>query len=115
DLKHGITTVRDSYGMLLPLVRVLDAIAAGDSAGSRILAAGNILGWRGPYSITSSLISEKDLTLFQEQMNDAITHGDGENLMDMTPVELRAAINKYLDTGPDFLNYGGTRQLSATT
>jgi imidazolonepropionase-like amidohydrolase len=115
DLKHGITTVRDSYGMLQPLVHVRDAIARGDSVGARILAAGNILGWGGPYSITFSMISEKDLTLFQEQMNDAITQGGGENLMDMTPAELRVAINKYLDKGPDFLKYGGTSHFSEPT
>src|SRR5262249_49923256 len=39
DLKHGITTVRDSYGMLVPLTRVRDAIARGEAVGSRILAA----------------------------------------------------------------------------
>src|SRR5215471_6157218 len=115
DLKHGVTTVRDSYGMLLPLVHVRDAIAHGDSTGARILAAGNILGWGGPYSITFSLISDKDLTLFQEQMDDAITQGGGEDLMDMSPAELRVAINKYLDKGPDFLKYGGTSHFSEPT
>ena len=115
DLKHGVTTVRDSYGMLLPLVHVRDAIARGDSVGARILAAGNILGWGGPYSITFSLISDKDLTLFQEQMDDAITQGGGEDLMDMSAAELRVAINKYLDKGPDFLKYGGTSHFSEPT
>ena len=41
-------------------------------------------------------------------MNDLITQGGGEELMDMTPDELRAAINKYLDKGVDFVKYGGT-------
>src|SRR5262245_46015669 len=86
ELKHGVTTVRDSYGMLMPLTHVRDVIARGDAVGSRILAAGNIVGWGGPYSITFSLIPEKDLTLFQEQVNDDITQGAGENLMDMTPI-----------------------------
>jgi len=115
ELKHGVTTVRDSYGMLPPLTQVRDAIARGDAVGSRILAAGNIVGWGGPYSITFSLIPERDLTLFQEQMNDYITQGAGENLMDMTPVELRAAINAYLDKGPDFVKYGGTSHFSEPT
>jgi imidazolonepropionase-like amidohydrolase len=115
DLKHGVTTVRDSYGMLLPLVQVRDSIARGNAVGARILAAGNIVGWGGPYSITFSLTSDKELTLFQEQMNDAITQGAGENLMDMTPTELRAAINRYLDKGPDFLKYGGTSHFAQPT
>jgi len=115
DLKHGVTTVRDSYGMLIPLTHVRDAIASGRAIGARIQAAGNILGWGGPYSITFSLTPEKDLTLFQEQMNDAITQGGGENLADMTPEELRVAIGKYLDKGPDFLKYGGTSHFSQPT
>src|SRR6266508_3143892 len=115
QLKYGVTTVRDSYGMLTPLVQTRDAIARGEAVGARILAAGNILGWGGPYSVSFSLIPERDLTLFQEQMNDAITQGGGEDLMDMSPEELRIAINKYLDKGPDFLKYGGTGHFSQPT
>src|SRR5438046_10647318 len=48
-------------------------------------------------------------------MNDAITQGGGENLMDMSPAELRIAINAYLDKGPDFLKYGGTSHFSEPT
>jgi imidazolonepropionase-like amidohydrolase len=115
DLKHGITTVRDSYGMLMPLVQTRDRIARGEAVGARVLAAGNIVGWGGPYSITFSLTPQRDLTLFQEQMNDAIAQGAGEELKDMTPSELRAAINRYLDKGPDFLKFGGTSHFSQPT
>src|SRR5215475_7063853 len=115
QLKYGVTTVRDSYGMLMPLTQIRDAIARGEAVGARILAAGNIVGWGGPYSVSFSLTSEKDLTLFQERMNDAITQGGGEDLADMSPDELRAAINKYLDKGPDFLKYGGTSHFSQPT
>lgn len=108
DLARGVTTVRDSYGMLVPLTQVRDRIAAGQAVGPRILAAGNILGWSGPYSISFSLTAARGLTLFQEQMNDAIAQGGGEELMTMTPAQLRVAIDKYLDKGPDFLKYGGT-------
>jgi len=79
QLKHGVTTVRDSCGMLIPLTRVRDRIARGEKAGARIQAAGNIVGWGGPYSITFSLTPDKDLTLFQEQMNDAISQAPGKN------------------------------------
>ncbi len=48
QLKHGVTTVRDSYGLLVPLVAVRDQIASGAAIGPRILAAGNIVGWGGP-------------------------------------------------------------------
>jgi imidazolonepropionase-like amidohydrolase len=111
-LKHGVTTIRDSYGSLLPLMQIRDAIARGDTAGPRMLVAGNIVGWGGPYSISFSLRRERDLTLFQEQFNDFITQGSGEELMDMEIPELRAAINAYLDKGPDLLKYGGTGHFS---
>ena len=63
QLKHGFTTVRDSYGSLLPLIEIRDAIKRGEAVGPRILAAGNIVGWGGPYSISFSLIRETGLTL----------------------------------------------------
>lgn len=108
DLKHGVTTVRDSYGLLAPLTAARNQIAGGHAVGSRVLAAGNIIGWGGPYSVSFSLIRELNLTLFQEQVNDEVSHGVGEDLVDMTPEELKAAIRAYLDRGPDFLKYGGT-------
>ena len=114
DLSYGITTVRDSYGALPPLTKVRDAIARGDTIGTRILAAGNILGWSGPYSFSFSRVMGQ-LTLFQEQMNDFIAQGAGEELMAMTPLELRQAIDVYLDKGPDFLKFGGTSHFSEPT
>ena len=57
---------------------------AATKVGARILAAGNILGWSGPYSFSFSRVMGQ-LTLFQEQMNDFIAQGGGEELMAMTP------------------------------
>lgn len=108
QLKYGVTTVRDSYGVLPPLVAVRDAVKHGQAVGPRMLVAGNIVGWGGPFSLTFSLIPEENLTLFQERMNDLISQGVGEELVDMTPDEIRVAINSYLDKGPDFIKYGGT-------
>src|SRR4051795_10408205 len=102
DLSYGVTTVRDSYGALVPLARVRDRIASGEQVGARILAAGNILGWSGPYSFSFSRVTTP-LTLFQEQMNDYIAQGGGEELMAMDPQELRKAIDAYIDKRPDFL------------
>src|SRR5205823_7677554 len=107
DLRYGITTVRDSYGMLVPLTLVRDRINARLAIGPRILAAGNIVGWGGPYSVSFSLTRTSGLTLFQEQMDDAIAQGAGEELMGMPPPELARAIDAYLDKGPDFIKYGG--------
>jgi imidazolonepropionase-like amidohydrolase len=114
DLSYGVTTVRDSYGALIPLTKARDRIARGEQPGARILAAGNILGWSGPYSFSFSRVMGQ-LTLFQEQMNDFISQGGGEELMGMTPEELRRAIGAYLDKGPDFLKFGGTSHFSEPT
>ena len=57
DLSYGVTTVRDSYGALIPLTEVRDAINRGEKIGARILAAGNILGWSGPYSFSFSRVT----------------------------------------------------------
>jgi imidazolonepropionase-like amidohydrolase len=108
ELKHGITTVRDSYGEMQTLLKVRDMIARGDLVGPRMQVAGNIVGWGGPFSISFAVTRDSGLSPFQEQVNDLITQGGGEELMDMTPDELRVAINKYLDKGVDFVKYGGT-------
>ena len=114
DLSYGVTTVRDSYGALIPLTEVRDAINRGEKIGARILAAGNILGWSGPYSFSFSRVTSP-LTLFQEQMNDYIAQDAGEELMAMTPDELRRALNKYIDKGPDFIKYGATSHFAEPT
>lgn len=111
-LKHGVTTVRDSYGTFPHLLEAREAIAGGEREGARILMAGNIVGWGGPCSVSFSLVRESECTLFQEQVNDMITQGTGEELMHMTPEELRVAINDYLDLGPDFIKFGGTGHFS---
>jgi imidazolonepropionase-like amidohydrolase len=107
-LKVGVTTIRDSYGMLQPLVAARDRISRGEAIGPRMYVAGNIVGWGGPWSLTFTGRPPENLGLLQEQMNDAITQGAGEELVHMEPDSLRAAINRYLDKGPDFLKYGGT-------
>ena len=106
ELKHGITTVRDSYGALLPLNAVRDSIARGKLIGPRLLVAGNIVGWGGPKSPLFS--NATPTTYFDEQMMDFIAQGSGEELLDMSPDELRVAIRAYLDKGPNFVKYGGT-------
>lgn len=108
SLKMGVTTLVDSYGVLPPSIAVRDRIAAGQAIGARLLVAGNILGWGGPFSLTFSLAPESDLSLFQERWNDLIAQGMGEETMDMTPEELRQAMRGYLAKGVDVVKYGGT-------
>lgn len=49
-LKHGVTTVRDTAGVLQTTMELRDQIAVGTALGPRILVAGNILGWTGTFS-----------------------------------------------------------------
>jgi imidazolonepropionase-like amidohydrolase len=107
-LKAGVTTLIDSYGVLPPSILVRDRINRGEAVGSRLLLAGNILGWGGPFSITFSLTKDSDLSLFEEKWNDLLAQGMGEDLADMTPDELRVAMSGYLDKGVDVIKYGGT-------
>ena len=106
ELKYGITTVRDSYGALLPLIAIRDSIAHGKLIGPRLLVAGNIVGWGGPKSPLFS--NAAPTTFFDEQMMDFIAQGAGEELLEMSPDELRVAMRAYLDKGPNFVKYGGT-------
>ena len=115
-LKYGVTTIRDSYGILPVDIAARNAIERGERIGSRVLAAGNIIGWGGTFSLTFSMTRADavprqrglELTPFQAYWNDLITQGTGEDLTDMTPDQLRVAIDRYLDKGPDFIKYGGT-------
>jgi imidazolonepropionase-like amidohydrolase len=112
-LKHGVTTIRDSYGIMKPLLAVRDAIARGEVIGPRLYVAGNIVGWGGFFAVTFG--PPRPTNLWQEQLNDAITEGSGEDLMLMGPDSLRAAMNRYLDKGVDFVKYGGTVHTSYPT
>jgi imidazolonepropionase-like amidohydrolase len=122
-LRHGITTVHDSYGALKPLLATRDAIARGDAIGPRLYVAGNILGYGGPGSATFGSpgtfafdwdlwgVAPTGLSFFLEQIQDEFTEGAGEELIDMEPDELRQTINAYLDKGVDFVKYGGTTHI----
>jgi len=112
-LKRGITTLRDSYGILRPLLAVRDAINRGEVVGPRLYVAGNIVGWGGFFATTFGQPQPK--SLWEEQFNDAITEGTGEDLILMGPDSLRAAMNRYLDKGVDFVKYGGTVHTSFPT
>jgi imidazolonepropionase-like amidohydrolase len=94
--------------MLAPLLAARDRIARGEVPGPRLYVAGNIVGWGGPWSLSFTGRPAENLSLFQEQMNDAIAAKGGEELVNLEPDSLKRAIGRYLDQGVDFLKYGGT-------
>ncbi|WP_165793785.1 amidohydrolase family protein [Hyphococcus luteus] len=103
-LKYGVTTIRDSYGVLEPLREARDAIKSGEAVGADIVFAGNIVGWGGHFSETFR--SRKPESYFEEWVNDQITHGTGHDLGWKSPEELRQAMNDYMDLGVNFVKVG---------
>jgi imidazolonepropionase-like amidohydrolase len=105
-LKYGVTSIRDSYGVLMPLLEARDRIRRGEVPGARLLVAGNIVGWSGNFSL--SFRSRDPESYFEEWVNDQMTMGTGETLGWLSPDSLRAVMNRYIDLGVDFVKIGAT-------
>jgi imidazolonepropionase-like amidohydrolase len=103
-LKYGVTSIRDSYGVLEPLLVARDAIRKGTVPGARLLVAGNIVGWSGNFSM--SFRGRDPESYFEEWVDDQMTLGTGETLGWLSPDSLRAVINRYIDRGVDFVKIG---------
>ncbi|WP_375211313.1 amidohydrolase family protein [Hyphococcus sp.] len=103
-LKYGVTTIRDSYGVLEPLREAREAIRSGEAIGADLVFAGNIVGWGGHFSETFR--GREPESYFEEWVNDQITQGAGQDLGWKSPEELRQAINDYMDLGVDFVKVG---------
>ncbi|WP_033294158.1 amidohydrolase family protein [Amycolatopsis jejuensis] len=109
-LRGGVTTVFDTYGPLEPLVQARDAIDSGDAVGSRIFAAGNIIGFAGPLSPDffadgSKVVNKETL----ERINRIWDAGVGSDLLYLSMNDLRKRIRSYLDRGlVNFVKYGSS-------
>lgn len=112
-LKAGLTTVFDSWGPLEALQRVRDRIAKGDIPGSRIYAAGNILGFSGPLGRDFAEPSGKTSTsTFVDRINRRWELGTGPDILWLPPDSLRTVVRSYLARKPDFLKYAVTGHLA---
>ncbi len=112
-LKFGVTTLRDTYGPLPPLLELRDRIARGEVVGPRLQVAGDILGWGGSNHDPlgrGALPMDRTLTPIQEHWNDYFRAYApvGIELTTMYPQEARKALDAYLDKGPDFIKIGVT-------
>ncbi len=108
-LKTGQTTVFDTWGPRAALVKVRDLINAGQTQGSRIYLAGNIIGFSGPlgpdfFAPAAAHVSKA----LAKKINDTWEQGTGRELLWMPPDTLRVAIRKYTGLGVDFLKFGGS-------
>ncbi len=106
-LKSGVTTVFDTWGPRESLVKVRDAINAGQAVGSRVFVAGNIIGMGGPTTadfleplrgVTNSVVADR--------IDAAWEQGVGADLLWMTPEEVRQRVRTYIANGQlDFIKY----------
>jgi imidazolonepropionase-like amidohydrolase len=103
-LKNGITTIFETGGMLEQLKSVRDQINRGEVVGSRLFVAGNIVGVGGPLSASYHPtpvegLSERTI----DRINAMREQGVGQELIFMTPQEIRTRIREYIAKGIDFL------------
>jgi imidazolonepropionase-like amidohydrolase len=107
ELKNGVTTLFDSWGPLQPLLDVRDRIRRGEVVGSRLYIAGNIIGLSGPMGrdFKSEVQMSSQSPIFAGRINKIWEENVGPDLLDDTPEEVRAEIQKYVGRGIDFLKF----------
>ncbi len=105
-LKNGLTTVFDTWGPRQPLVAVRDRINAGETAGSRIFCAGNIIGFDGPFSPDfSASASTVASAALAKRINSMWVENVGRDLMWLPAEEVAREVRTYIQKGIDFIKY----------
>jgi len=107
-LKHGVTTVFDTWGPREPLVRVRKRINSGEVVGARIFLAGNIIGLGGPFS--SDFLPPTGLSqVLVDRINHEWEQDVGADLLWKTSEEVRQRVHDYLAGGElDFVKYASS-------
>jgi imidazolonepropionase-like amidohydrolase len=106
-LKAGVTTAFDTWGPLQPLINVRDKINRGETIGSRMFVAGNIIGFSGPLGRDFNPDSSAS-NMFKKRINALWEENVGPELGFLRPDEVGLEIRKYTSRGPDFLKYGSS-------
>jgi imidazolonepropionase-like amidohydrolase len=107
-LLRGITTARDTYGYLAPLIAAR-ARLANDDVGAALLVGGNIIGWGGPWSFSfTGSTGAQPQSDYARKVRDGTVLGMGENLVEIAPDSLARLIDAYIDRGVDFVKLGVT-------
>ena len=105
-LKQGLTTIFDSWGPLQPLLNVRDRIKRGQTVGSRLYIAGNIVGLSGPFGRDFNGPAESSVTRAMVKRTNLLwEENTGPDLLWMTPEQVRAEMRKYTARGMDFIKY----------
>jgi imidazolonepropionase-like amidohydrolase len=106
-LKAGVTTCFDTWGPLPPLLNVRNRINGGETIGSRMFVAGNIIGFSGPLGRDFNPDSSAS-PMFRKRINALWEQNVGPELGLLRPDEVGQEIRKYASLGPDFLKYGSS-------
>jgi imidazolonepropionase-like amidohydrolase len=105
-LKHGLTTVFDTWGPRRALMAVRDRINAGAIPGSRVFCAGNIIGLDGPFSLDFfPKALEVATAAFAKRINAIWVENVGRHLMWLTPEQVAKEVRAYIGRGIDFIKY----------
>jgi imidazolonepropionase-like amidohydrolase len=114
-LKNGLTTVFDTWGPRRALMAVRDRIDRGETPGSRIRCAGNIVGFDGPFSDDfDKRIPGVGSSRFVDRVNAAWVENVGRHLMWLTPQEVGQEVRAYLERGIDFVKYASNEHGGAS-
>lgn len=111
-LKHGVTTIFDSWGPRDPLIKARDAINHGLVTGSRIYVTGNIVGYDGPFTTDfrpkfRPAVPEP----FAARIDALWQQNVGRELTMMPPEGVRQRVRAYVHSGIDFLTLAVTSHL----
>ena len=108
-LKNGLTTVFDSWGPLQPLLNVRDRIKRGETVGSRMYVAGNIVGFSGPFGREFNRNAETTASKkLVSRINAIWEENVGQRLLYMDTRRGPDRVRKYIGRGIDFLKYGAS-------
>ncbi|GLY41921.1 Xaa-Pro dipeptidase [Amycolatopsis sp. NBRC 101858] len=114
-LKGGLTTVFDTWGPRRALMAVRDRIDRGETPGSRIRCAGNIVGFDGPFSDDfDKRIPGVGSSHFVDRVNATWVENVGRHLMWLTPEEVGKEVRAYLERGIDFVKYASNEHGGAS-
>lgn len=114
-LKNGLTTVFDTYGPRRHLMAVRERIAGGETSGSRIFCAGNIVGFDGPFSHDFfAKAGEVASGAFARRINATWVENIGRHLMWLAPEQVAAEVRAYIRRGIDFVKYGSNEHFGTS-
>ncbi|QIP38010.1 PuhA [Rhodococcus erythropolis] len=103
-LKNGVTTVFDTWDARDPVLEARDRINAGTVIGSRIFAAGNIVGMGGPFSPDFNFTARQSISQsFANRMDLLFAAGVGAELTLLQEREFRARFRDYVQSGVDMV------------